>query len=107
MRFKGVEKTNVEEYCVSEGWVKLAVGNKTDRHGQPPLSADHFAPVALAGFAHALHWYGFWKWFDGLTDAAFYNKNRNYALGNTAEVRFMGRWSDGQPVTEAKVIENP
>ncbi len=33
VRFKGVEKTNVEEYCVSEGWVRLAVGNKTDRHG--------------------------------------------------------------------------
>ena len=34
IRFKGVEKTNVEEYCVSEGWVRLAVGNKTDRHGK-------------------------------------------------------------------------
>ena len=34
VRFKGVEKTNVEEYCVSEGWVKLALGNKVDRHGQ-------------------------------------------------------------------------
>jgi Protein of unknown function (DUF3297) len=33
VRFKGVERTNVEEYCVSEGWVRLAVGNKTDRHG--------------------------------------------------------------------------
>ena len=27
VRFKGVEKNNVEEYCVSEGWVRLAVGN--------------------------------------------------------------------------------
>ena len=27
VRFKGVERTNVEEYCVSEGWVRLAVGN--------------------------------------------------------------------------------
>ena len=35
VRFKGVEKTNVEEYCVSEGWVRLAVGAKTDRFGQP------------------------------------------------------------------------
>ena len=26
VRFKGVEKTNVEEYCVSEGWVRLSVG---------------------------------------------------------------------------------
>jgi hypothetical protein len=33
IRFKGVEKTNVEEYCVSEGWVRLAVGKSVDRHG--------------------------------------------------------------------------
>ena len=33
VRFKGEEKTNVEEYCVSEGWVRLAVGKKVDRHG--------------------------------------------------------------------------
>jgi hypothetical protein len=34
IRFKGEEKTNVEEYCVSEGWVRLAIGNKVDRHGR-------------------------------------------------------------------------
>jgi hypothetical protein len=33
VRFKGVEKTNVEEYCVSEGWVRLAVGTTVDRKG--------------------------------------------------------------------------
>jgi hypothetical protein len=35
VRFKGVEKNNVEEYCVSEGWVRLSVGTTTDRHGRP------------------------------------------------------------------------
>ena len=35
VRFNGVDKTNVEEYCVSEGWVRLAVGKTVDRHGQP------------------------------------------------------------------------
>jgi hypothetical protein len=34
VRFKGVEKTNVEEYCVSEGWVRLSVGATTDRRGK-------------------------------------------------------------------------
>ena len=34
IRFKGVEKTNVEESCVSEGWVRLAVGKTLDRHGK-------------------------------------------------------------------------
>jgi hypothetical protein len=33
--FNGVEKTNVEEYCLSEGWVRLAVGKTTDRFGKP------------------------------------------------------------------------
>jgi hypothetical protein len=35
IRFNGQEKTNVEEYCVSEGWVRLAVGRTVDRHGRP------------------------------------------------------------------------
>jgi hypothetical protein len=35
IRFKGVEKTNVEEYCVSEGWIKVQAGKGRDRHGAP------------------------------------------------------------------------
>ena len=35
IRFKGVEKNNVDEYCVSEGWVRLVVGKTLDRHGAP------------------------------------------------------------------------
>ena len=35
VRFNGVEKTNVEEYCVSEGWVKVAAGKARDRRGNP------------------------------------------------------------------------
>ena len=35
IRFKGVEKNNVEEYCVSEGWVRLSVGKALDRKGKP------------------------------------------------------------------------
>jgi hypothetical protein len=34
IRFNGVERNNVEEYCVSEGWVRLAVGKTVDRHGK-------------------------------------------------------------------------
>lgn len=33
VRFNGVERTNVEEYCISEGWVRLPVGKSLDRHG--------------------------------------------------------------------------
>ena len=36
IRFKGVVKTNVEEYCMSEGWVRVPAGVKSkDRHGNP------------------------------------------------------------------------
>ena len=33
VRFKGIERNNVEEYCISEGWVRLPVGKSLDRHG--------------------------------------------------------------------------
>ena len=35
IRFKGVEKNNVEEYCVSEGWVRVTAGSSKDRYGNP------------------------------------------------------------------------
>ncbi len=35
VRFKGEEKTNVEEYCISEGWVRVAAGKAVDRKGDP------------------------------------------------------------------------
>lgn len=35
IRFKGQDKTNVEEYCVSEGWVRVVAGAALDRKGQP------------------------------------------------------------------------
>lgn len=35
VRFNGIEKTNVEEYCVSEGWVRVEVGKTKDRYGNP------------------------------------------------------------------------
>jgi hypothetical protein len=35
IRFNGSEKTNVEEYCVSEGWIKVAAGKTLDRKGKP------------------------------------------------------------------------
>jgi hypothetical protein len=55
IRFNGVEKTNVEEYCVSEGWIRVAAGKSLDRHGNAmtimlrgtvePFLRDHGAAV--------------------------------------------------------------
>jgi hypothetical protein len=35
VRFNGKERTNVEEYCVSEGWIRVAAGTARDRYGNP------------------------------------------------------------------------
>ncbi|CAN5148147.1 DUF3297 family protein [soil metagenome] len=37
IRYNGVERHDVEEYCISEGWIKVASGKTLDRHGKPLL----------------------------------------------------------------------
>mgnify|MGYP006158208677 CR=1 FL=1 len=37
IRVNGKERTNVEEYCISEGWVRVPAGKTLDRKGQPLL----------------------------------------------------------------------
>ena len=61
IRFKGTERTNIEEYCISEGWVRVQAGKTMDRNGNPltikltgPVEAWYDdlgddAPVAKAG----------------------------------------------------------
>lgn len=107
----------------------------SDDHGTPRLVGDHSTPTAPAALVDqddgalieargppggtgdpraggrptpvtdALDYYGTWKLLDGLTDAVFRGVHREYALGNTPEQRFMGRWSDGVPVRELIVRE--
>jgi acetyl esterase/lipase len=115
---------------IHESATQIAVENKnvlllhSDGHGVPPLQASHFAAASSAsagddpaggnaaallprrqtGRADALDYYGFWKWLDALTDAAFYGINREFALGGTPEQTFLGVWSDGTPVRPAEVI---
>lgn len=88
----------------------------SDDYGQPCLTADHLAPVCNAiglgkffmkGDTNALDYYGTWKLFDALTGAAFYGKYREYALGNTPQQRYMGKWSDGKPVKELVITDRP
>lgn len=100
---------------------------RSDDHGDPPLVADHLMPSAasddyasgrrrwrrprmaerLEDSVNAIDFYGLWKLFDGLMDAAFHGRNREYALGDTPEQRFMGTWSDGTPVKELVVTDRP
>lgn len=88
---------------------------QSDRHGNPPLVADHISPCApinpgllmMGKGCDALDYFAYWKLFDALTDLAFHGKNREFALGNTPDQRFMGRWSDGTPVKELLVKDEP
>lgn len=102
---------------------KNFVALPSDSHGTPPLVSDHFAPCAFEPLAerftsfkindwgdrsrNALDYYGYWKLCDGLLDAAFFGRNRQYALEDSPELRFMGHWSDGTPVREAMILAIP
>jgi pimeloyl-ACP methyl ester carboxylesterase len=79
------------------------VGNSSSRQNGPSAQDRRLETMMV----NALDFYGMWKLFDALCDAAFYGKNREYALGNTKEQRFMGVWSDGVPVKELKVTDTP
>lgn len=55
IRFKGRQRNDVEEYCISEGWVRVPAGKALDRHGQP-------LTIVLKGPVEA--------WFEDLGDEA-------------------------------------
>ena len=48
IRFNGKERTDVEEYCISEGWVRVPVGKKVDRKGNSLL-------IKLKGMVEAFY----------------------------------------------------
>lgn len=93
----------------------------SDDYGEPDVRAGHAACLApdaefdsgqpgftdavdeTDAFIGAIDYYGYWKWFEALTDAAFFGTHRTYALGGTPEQLSLGTWSDGTPVHPAKV----
>lgn len=106
---------------------------ESDDHGAPALIANHAAasayaagvapaqPSALrvriaerlgggtadlrnAGVVDAIDWYGTWRLFDALTDAAFYGTHRDAALGGSPAQTSMGLWSDGVAVKPMRVL---
>lgn len=69
---------------------------RSDRRGSPALVAHHFT----ANGTDALAMRGLWKLADGLRDCTLAGVNCAYAIGNTAQRRAMGEWSDGVAVRE-------
>jgi len=55
IRFKGTVRSNVEEYCISEGWVRVQAGKTMDRRGRP-------LTIRLGGPVEA--------WYEDLGDGA-------------------------------------
>ena len=97
---------------------------QSDNHGDPPLLADHIAPLSprddysekrtarqkrrtefimslagiRAGEENTLDYYGFWRLFDALCDSAFNGKTDIGSVLSAAREGGMGKWSDGTPV---------
>lgn len=110
---------------IFEGCTAIPAENKdfirvvSDYYGKPALVADHLSPVGSGGQSlpdgrqasranvNALDYYAYWRLFDALTNCAFYGKDRESALGNTPQQRYMGKWSDGTPVKELVVTDKP
>jgi pimeloyl-ACP methyl ester carboxylesterase len=82
-------------------------GEKKEKVNNANGGVDKTKQGQEALLTDGMDFFGTWKLFDGLCDAAFYGKHREYALGNTAKQRFMGKWSDGKAVRELVVEHIP
>ena len=70
-------------------------------------AAADIRELALKAAAEDSTWGGPWKWLDALMSCSFANQHCDTALGNTPQQRFMGVWSDGVPVVEPQVTDDP
>jgi hypothetical protein len=75
----------------------------TDPHGEPVLSSAHGVCAGGPGTADAYDWNFCWKVWDALRSCAYFNRDCSYALDNSHNHRFLGRWSDHVPVAPLKV----
>ncbi|WP_028476869.1 hypothetical protein [Nocardia sp. CNY236] len=83
----------------------------TDKHGTPPLLSAHGVSNGspnpdTRGSIDAYDYFFIWKVWDALRSAADSGADREYALGDTPEHRYMGTWSDGTPVTPLKIQDH-
>jgi len=96
---------------------------RSDRHGYPPLLAEHTAPTGAnrrldtgdgvlkslqltLGEVNAFDHAGFWRIADMTLDAAFSGKSLDLVITNPEQFRHLGFWSDGRRVTPPIVADN-
>jgi pimeloyl-ACP methyl ester carboxylesterase len=90
---------------------------RSDRHGYPPLIAEHTAPSGVhplldngagvfrafqirLGDVNALDRAGFWRMADQAMEASFHGKTLDDAIRDEEQFRHLGFWSDGRKVTQ-------
>ena len=81
----------------------------SDQHGIPPMIADHemVGTGGPRGTEDAMDWFALWRPLDALIVCADSGELCATALGDTAEHRYMGTWSDGAPVTPLLISDGP
>lgn len=80
-----------------KGFLKKRIAKKAQER-MAERGLDLNASSREPAVTNALDYYGTWKLFDALRDAAFEGKNREIALGGGPAQLDMGRWSDGTPL---------
>lgn len=89
--------------------IRSRLKNRVQEKLEDVVTSEEGVPIITAENAttNALDYYGYWRLFDALMNAAFTGTDRDAALGNTEKQRFMGIWSDGTPVSELMVTDTP
>ncbi len=86
---------------------------RSDRFGEPDLLADHSFVLGATqsplseGVIDAMDFFATWKLVDAVRDCTGFGQNCEYALGDTPEQRHLGLWSNGMPVKELCVTDDP
>lgn len=82
---------------------KALVMTRTDSWGTPVLSSAHGVCASNQGTADAFDWRFCWRDWDALRSCAFQGKDCHLALGTGPRHSWLGRWSDGRPVTRLTI----
>ncbi len=126
--------SNTEDHVVKEPFQRLIYRTAThtparnfirlysDKYGYPAISSGHSECYSLnekydcgmrnptiyrsyvTGKTDALDYNGYWKILDGLIDCLHHGQNCDYGMGNTPQLRSLGKWSDGKPIRELEVM---
>ena len=98
------------------------IRQRADRYGTPAMTAGHNECYSLdeafdcgidnlstkrarhKGKVDMVDYFGYWKLLDALLECSRTGDKCDYAYGNSKAQRFMGNWSDGQPVKELEII---